>query len=74
VASADVSGQVSDSVSAAVGTPLVVKNITEERTMWGRSKVAPLYIIITFFVSFLIVWATMGYVVMNVIKIAGKKS
>lgn len=74
VASADVSGQVSDSVSAAVGTPLVVKNITEERTMWGRSKVAPLYIIITFFGALLIVWATMGYVVMNVIKIAGKKS
>lgn len=70
----DAFGQVSDTIRAAIGKPLVMRNITEERSLWGRSKVAPLYIIITFFGALLIVWGTMGYVVMNVMKIAGKKS
>lgn len=74
VAEPDVFGQASDTLRAALGKPLVMRNITEERSLWGRSKVAPLYIIITFFGALLIVWATMGYVVMNVMKIAGKKS
>lgn len=60
---------VSDTLQAAFGKPLVMRNITEERSLWGRARVAPLYIIITFFGALLIVWGTMGYVVMNVLKI-----
>lgn len=68
----EVYGIVMDSIGASCGKPLVIVNITEERTLWGRSRVAPLYIIITFFGALAIVWGTMGYVVSNVLKIAKK--
>lgn len=67
-------GIVVDSIDAVCGKPLEIVNITEERTLWGRSRVAPLYIIITFFGALVIVWGTMGYVVTNVLKIAKKEA
>ncbi|OFY16904.1 MAG: hypothetical protein A2X11_00815 [Bacteroidetes bacterium GWE2_42_24] len=74
IAEPDKFGAASDSIDAICGKPSVMVNITEERTLWGRSRVAPLYIIITFFGALLIVWGTMGYVVMNVMKIAKKEA
>ncbi|MDX1315156.1 MAG: hypothetical protein R3356_06615 [Eudoraea sp.] len=66
----DTYGTVKTVIEAPLGTPIVVDNTYNERTLWGTRGNTPLFIL--FFTGVLIIgsWGLIIYLIMNLFKIA----
>lgn len=63
-------GTVKARLEAKVGTPIVASSTYDQRTLWGRSSRAPLFIL--FFTGLLVIgsWGVIFYLLFNLYKIA----
>lgn len=66
VINTDQFGKVEATVAASFGVKTPIVDLTEETALWGRSKKAPAYLLITYFSAIIIAFGTMGYVVKEV--------
>ncbi len=66
VINADQFGKVEASAAASLGSRNAIIDITDQSSLWGRSKKAPSYLLITYFTAIIIAFGTMGYVVKDI--------
>ncbi len=58
----------------AAGKPTIPTNILAERSMWTVRSNAPIWLIITYLLSFIAVWSVIIYIVLLIVKIRKAKT